>query len=67
MKLPIKTEMQYGRLPNPYEIQADDVDRLIDGDFGKVIFCDVGKRVYLRGGIIQMENEEQKQARLQKK
>jgi len=68
MKKPIKTEMQIGTLPNPYEIKPEDLDRHIDiaGDFGRVIFCDVGKLLYLRGGLIQMESDEQKEARLNK-
>lgn len=32
---------------------------------GQVLSCDVGKRVYLRSGILQVENDEQRFRRLQ--
>ncbi len=57
---PIIIQMEQRSLPNPYEIQQTDVGRLLDlHDFGKVLQADVGKMVYLRKGIIQMENAEQ--------
>lgn len=57
---PIVVQMDKKILPNPYEIQQTDVGRLLDlHDFGKVLQADVGKRVYLRKGMIQMENAEQ--------
>lgn len=31
---------------------------------GRILTCDVGKRVYLRGGVLQVENEEQHMARI---
>ena len=31
---------------------------------GRVMNCDVGKRVYLRGGVLQVENQEQHAARM---
>jgi hypothetical protein len=64
MKRPLKTLMQIGTIPNPYEIKSADVGTVIDYDFGKVTPVDVGKRIYLRGGVIQMENEEQRADRL---
>jgi hypothetical protein len=63
MSISIKQMMVKGLLPNPYEITMQDVlehNRLdFGGSFGFVIKCDVGKRVFLTGGIIQMENDEQ--------
>ncbi|MDP1645199.1 MAG: hypothetical protein Q8L71_06805 [Thiobacillus sp.] len=57
---PIIVQIDKKILPNPYEIQQTDVGRLLDlHDFGKVLQTDIGKRVYLRKGIIQMENAEQ--------
>ena len=57
---PIIVQMEKRTLPNPYEIQQTDVGRLLDlHDFGKVLRADVGKLVYLRKGMIQMENAEQ--------
>jgi len=57
---PIIIQMEKKLLPNPYEIQQTDVGRLLDlHDFGKVLQADVGKLVYLRKGMIQMENAEQ--------
>jgi len=57
---PIVVQMDKKILPNPYEIQQTDIGRLLDlHDFGKVLQGDVGKLVYLRKGMIQMENAEQ--------
>lgn len=61
-RTPIIRLMQSHTLPNPYEIKESDIGRLlteVSGDFGEVIKADVGKRVYLRDGILQMENAEQ--------
>lgn len=33
---------------------------------GRILSIDVGKRVYERGGILQVENQEQLEARLRK-
>lgn len=54
-------EMKAGNLPNPYEIQNEDVGHLIDFSFGRVLLCDVGKRIYYlkERDIIQQENDEQ--------
>lgn len=62
----IKGRMAAGKLPNPYELRSTDVNTLLDQEFGLVIRPDVGKRVYLRNGIIQMENDEQVKRRKEK-
>jgi hypothetical protein len=57
---PIKTDIEHGLLPNPYEIRQKDMGRLLDWfEFGRVIKSDVGRKVYVRGGILQMESLEQ--------
>ena len=62
-KMVIKIMMEKGILPNPYEITEEDfkshwrID--LGGSFGFVKSFDVGKRVYLRDGILQMENDVQ--------
>ncbi len=58
----------------PYTIQPEDVGkptieafgrRQTVADFlGRILPGDVGKRVYLRGGVCQVENEEQRARRL---
>ena len=61
----IGAAMSSGYLPNPYEIRGADYGRLIDiHEFGQVTRSDVGKRVYLRDGTLQMENNEQMERRL---
>lgn len=56
--------MRDGMLSNPYELQQDDLGRLIDWfDLGRVQKSDIGKRIYLIGDIIQMENTEQRDNR----
>lgn len=40
---------------------------LVSGFIGKTMHCDVGKRVYLRSGILQVENDEQYRARTRNK
>ena len=66
MDKPLKNLIEKGLLPNPYEIKPKDYAGLIDiaGDFGRVQHSDVGKLIYLRDGLIYMENDEQKQRRL---
>lgn len=39
---------------------------LVSGFLGRVLAGDVGKRVYQRGGILQIENNEQRDARVRK-
>ena len=48
---------------NPYLIKPEDVGEFFDMDFGQIQSSDVGKLVYLRNGIVQMENDEQKAKR----
>lgn len=38
----------------------------VDGFIGRILAQDVGKRVYLRGGILQVENDEQRHERERK-
>jgi hypothetical protein len=60
----IRTKMEKGVLPNPYEIQESDLNKQLDiWDFGKVTESDIGKLVYLRNEIIQIENNEQMEKR----
>jgi len=62
----IRREMEQGILPNPYLIAPEDVGHMLDLDFGIVQSHDVGKYIFLRDNIIQMENDEQKREREQK-
>ena len=55
--------MADGNLPNPYEIRPSDINRVIDEDFGHVSLSDVGRLIYLRDDIIQMESFEQRDKR----
>ncbi len=57
-----------------YTLTAEDVEKPflrafgqawpMSGFIGRVLAGDVGKRVYLRGGILQVENDEQRAARV---
>jgi hypothetical protein len=58
-----------------YELQPADVGRVRIECFGKtwpvgplvrVLPLDVGKRVYCRSGVLQVENEEQRRFRLKR-
>ena len=57
----IATAMQRGELPNPYVLSEADLGRQIDIVYGMGVVkpFDVGKRVYLRNGYLQMENDDQ--------
>lgn len=44
-------------------IQVEDVGRLMGG-FGRVLARDVGKRIYRSHGVVQFENDEQRDARV---
>lgn len=56
-----------------YTLTTEDVGRptlrifgrtwLVSGFIGRILPGDVGKRVYLVGGILQVENDEQRAAR----
>ena len=59
----LKQGMTNRSLPNPYEIKPSDIDRVIDEDFGHVSLSDVGRLIYLRDDIIQMESFEQRDKR----
>ncbi len=45
-------------------IRAFDQTWPVNWFLGRVLNCDVGKRVYLRGGVLQVENAEQYEARM---
>ena len=64
MRGTIHGEMKVGRLPNPYEIRPGDVGELLDLDFGTVQPTDVGRLLFLRGRLVQMESIAQREARL---
>jgi hypothetical protein len=59
-----------------YELQASDVGRYrlecfgqvwsLANVLGRVLPLDVGKRVYCRSGVLQVENEEQRRFRLKR-
>jgi hypothetical protein len=56
--------MERGIFPNPYEITEEDFreHRRVDnfgGSFGFVQKCDIGRRVFLQGGVISMESDTQ--------
>jgi hypothetical protein len=61
---------------NFYELQASDIgkasikafgrSRLTSNFIGRVLPGDVGKRVFQRGDILQVENDQQRDARLAK-
>jgi hypothetical protein len=64
-----------GETPNPtYELQESDVKRALVTCFGRkwpviefigcVLPSDVGKRVFRRGDVLQVENNEQRAKRL---
>lgn len=66
-KWSIKMKINNGVLPNPYELQESDEGKQLDmWDFGKVAKSDIGKLVYLKDDIIQMENNEQMNKRKEK-
>ncbi len=44
-------------------IRIEDRVWLVSGWIGRILPMDVGKRVYLSGGVLQVENDEQKTAR----
>lgn len=61
----VANEIRRGILPDGYELTAQDIGRPLcprEG-FRRVLRADVGKRCYLRGGIFQMENAAQRDAR----
>lgn len=60
----IGKELRTGKLPNGYTLTYEDVGHWLDSDYGHIIMADVGKRIFLSGGVIQMENSQQKQERV---
>lgn len=62
----IRREMETGKLSTSYELRKEDVGHLLDLDFGQVQQVDVGKMVFLRDGILQMEDEDQMRKRKQR-
>ena len=60
-EIPLKNRMERNEISNPYEIKESDIGQFIDlaGDFGCALPSDVGRLIYLRNGIIQMESVEQ--------
>jgi len=65
----IKIMMERGIISNPYEITEQNFKEhwMIDVDFGFVRKEDIGKRLFLQGGIIQMENDFQLEQRQNKR
>ena len=59
----IKGLMERGKLSNPYELTQQDVGHYLGGGFDLVISSDVGRLVFLKDDIIQMENDEQMEKR----
>jgi len=59
----LKRLMEKGELPNPYELKKEDVGEFIDLSFYCALKSDVGRLIFLRDGIIQMESIEQKKKR----
>lgn len=64
----IQSLMERGALPNPYEITAQDFFEHmrighLGGGWDFVQKIDIGKRVYLRGKFLQMENDQQMETR----
>lgn len=63
--------MERGIIPDPYEITKEDflehnrIDNL-GGSFGFVQKSDIGKRIFFRGGVLQMENDLQYNERKEK-
>jgi len=62
-KMPIKRAMEWKLLPNPYELTQEDIGKLLDFDFGLVQSSDVGRLIYVKNHIIQMESIEQSKNR----
>lgn len=52
-------EYHKGEIAFPYEIKETDVGKMLDAYFGDIHPTDVGKLLFMRRGIIQMENTEQ--------
>lgn len=67
MRRPISEQIRRGELPQGYELTEADVGCSLDwqGGFGPVRPFDVGKRVWLRDYGLTMENQEQRDRRLQ--
>lgn len=66
MRRSIATCIHRGELPQGYEIQPSDIGRglgLPAEGFGVVLSCDVGKRVFCKAYVTQMENEAQRDER----
>lgn len=66
--LSIIDRMRKGELPNPYELTAADEGKRIDWwAFGTVKAFDIGRRLYLNGKILSMENHSQMEKRKRRK
>jgi hypothetical protein len=60
MNIPINKRIQRGWLPNGYEVQPEDVGKVLDFSyFGKVQKSDVGRKVYVRDGQTYIESRDQ--------
>lgn len=58
--------LRTGVIKNGYEIQESDIGGLLSLGWGRILPVDVGKRVYYRDSIFQMENSEQRDKRINK-
>jgi hypothetical protein len=47
-----------------WKIRAFGKDWRVSSFIGRVLESDVGKRVYVRGGVLQVESDEQRAARV---
>ena len=58
----LQHEIESGCIPSGYSLKWEDVGHVL-GDLGHVLLVDVGKRIFLHNGILQMENAEQRDNR----
>jgi len=59
----ISDDLRRDKRPQGSELTKDDVGRVLDYGFGRVLENDVGKRVWLRDGTFSMENDDQRNKR----
>ena len=61
----IADAIRRGQLPNGYELQESDIGRLLCPlwGFGQVLPFDVGKKCFVRSGLFEMENSQQRDKR----